>query len=227
MSPGYSSPPESAAGRFRRPPADNGRRGGTGPRNTPIAGRGREPRRSRSWTAWSSPGLSAQRRRFFSDLLSGAQDLDLQGLAAQRPLELADLSVGLAQLAGRYHVLTGLHCRRRACLGKPLPAADHARRDVQLATELRHRFLARHIPLDRRPLELRREHPSPVGFPSVLAHRSSRRILRPRSEQSKWGALQNTASTTATIRSAGVYLIFVGFSSDQLDRLVEVAAWLG
>jgi len=37
----------------------------------------------------------------------------------------------------------------------------------------------------------------------------------------------NTASTTATIRIAGVYLIFVGFSSDQLDRLVDVAAWLG
>ena len=30
-----------------------------------------------------------------------------------------------------------------------------------------------------------------------------------------------------TIRIAGVYLICVGFSSDQLDRLVDVAAWLG
>src|SRR5262249_60350349 len=114
MSAGSSPPPESAAGRFRRPPADNGRRGGAGPRNTPIAGRGREPRRSRSWTAWSSPGLSAQRRRFFSDLLSGAQDLDLQGLAAQRPLELSDLSVGLAHLAGGYHAPTRSHSPARA-----------------------------------------------------------------------------------------------------------------
>ena len=36
-----------------------------------------------------------------------------------------------------------------------------------------------------------------------------------------------TGITTATIRIAGVYLIFAGFSSDQLDRLVDVAAWLG
>src|SRR5262249_8537321 len=190
MSPGYSSPPESAAGRFRRPPADSGRGRGAGPRSTPAAGRGRGPRRSRLWTAWSSPGLSAQHRRFFSDLLSGAQDLDLHGLAAQRPLEFSDLGVSLAQLAGRHHVLAGLHCRRRARLGKPLPAGDPARPDVPPTTELRPRLLARHNPLDCRPLDPRREPPPPVGFPWVLAHGSSRRILRPRGEQSKWGALQ-------------------------------------
>src|SRR2546425_5668307 len=37
---------------------------------------------------------------FFYDHLSGAQDLDLHGLAPQRSLELPDLGVGLAQLAG-------------------------------------------------------------------------------------------------------------------------------
>src|SRR5207244_2519356 len=48
----------------------------------------------------------------FYDLLGGAQDLDLHALASQRPLEFSDLGIGLAQLAGRHHVLTGLHCRR-------------------------------------------------------------------------------------------------------------------
>src|SRR5262249_1118989 len=73
---------------------------------------------------------------------------------------------------------------------KALPIADDTRRDVELATELRQRLLARQDPPDRRPFELRAEHPPPVSFPSVLAHGSSRRILRPQGEQSKRGALQ-------------------------------------
>jgi hypothetical protein len=121
--------------------------------------------------------------------LGGAQNLDLNGLAPERPLEFTDLRVCLPQLAGGDDVLTGLDGRRRARLRKPLPVADDARRDVELAAELREGLLTRQELLDRRSLELRAEHPSPVGFPSVLAHGSSRRILRPHGEQSKRGAL--------------------------------------
>src|SRR5262249_54296961 len=92
--------------------------------------------------------------------------------------------------AGRHDVLTRLDRCGRTRLREPLPVADDAGRDVELATEFRHRLLARQDPLDRGPLELGAKHPSPVGFPSVLAHGSSRRILRPHGEQSKRGALQ-------------------------------------
>jgi hypothetical protein len=64
---------------------------------------------------------------FFYDLLGRAQDLDFHGLATERTLELPDLGVGLAQVAGRHHVLTGLDRRRASGLYEPLPVADHAR----------------------------------------------------------------------------------------------------
>src|SRR5262245_41851593 len=87
---------------------------------------------------------------FFYDLLGHAQDLDFHGLATQRPLELPNLGVGLAQMAGGHHVFTGLDRRRGPGLREPLPVADHARGDVELAAELRQRLLARQDPLDRR-----------------------------------------------------------------------------
>src|SRR6266699_4119816 len=83
----------------------------------------------------------------------------------------------------------GLHGRRRPRLREPLPAADHAGRDVELTTELGHRLLARHDPLNRCPLEVRAEYPPTVRLPPMLAHGASWRILRPHSEQSKRGAL--------------------------------------
>src|SRR5207245_7302356 len=64
-------------------------------------------------------------------------------------------------------------------------------RDVELATELGHRLLARHDPLDRCPLELRGEHPPAVCLPPMLAHGTPDRILRPHGEQSKRGALHS------------------------------------
>src|SRR5213594_3979789 len=140
-------------------------------------------------------GMAAPCTPVFYDLLGGAQDLDLHGRAPQRSLEFPDLGVGLAQLAGRHHVLPGLHRRRRARLGEPLPVADHTRRDVELATELGHCLLPRHDPLNGRPLELRREHPSAVCLPPMLPHGTSRRILRAHGEQSKRGALQSSPAT--------------------------------
>ena len=121
----------------------------------------------------------------FYDLLGRAQDLDLHGLAAERALEFPDLGVGLPEVTGRHDVLMGLHRRRRPCLREPLPAADHAGRDVELATELGHRLLARHDPLHRGPLEVRAEYPPAVCLPPMLAHGASWRILRPHAEQSK------------------------------------------
>jgi hypothetical protein len=112
---------------------------------------------------------------FFYNLLGRAQDLDLHGLTAERALEVPDLGVGFAQVTGRHDVLMGLHRRRRPRLREPLPAADHAGREVQLATELGHRLLPRHDPLNRGPLEVRAEYPpavclrrcSPMGPPGA------------------------------------------------------------
>src|SRR5437773_11694870 len=66
---------------------------------------------------------------------------------------------------------------------------------IELATELGQRLLAGQDSLHRLPLELRAEDTPAVGLPPVLAHAASRRILRPRGEQSKWGALQNVSTT--------------------------------
>src|SRR5229473_2103275 len=134
---------------------------------------------------------------FFYGLLGGAQDLDLHGLAAESALEFPDLGVGLAQVAGRDDVLMGLHRRRRPRLGEPLPAADHARRDVELPTELGHRLLPSHHPLHRGALEVRAEHSPAVCLPPMLAHGASRRILRPHGVQSKRGALHPALRTSA------------------------------
>ena len=127
---------------------------------------------------------------FFYDLLGRPQDLDLHRLPAERPLELPDLGVGLPQLAGRHHVFTGLHRRRRTRLRESFPGTDDARVDIQLATELCDRLLAAQDSLHRLPLELRAEHPPAVCLPPMFAHGASRRILRPHGEQPKGGALQ-------------------------------------
>jgi hypothetical protein len=57
---------------------------------------------------------------FFYYLLGRAEDLDLHRLPAQRALELPDFGVGLAQLARRHEILTGLHCCCCPRLGEPL-----------------------------------------------------------------------------------------------------------
>ena len=136
---------------------------------------------------------------FFYDLLRRAQDLVLHGLAAEGTLELADLGVGLAQLTRRDDILTGLHRRRRAGFRKALPRPDHARRNVELAAQLRERLLAAQNSLDRCPLELRAENPPPVCLPWMIAHGASRGILRPHGEQSKRGALKEDFFTTAIV----------------------------
>src|SRR5262249_50811569 len=100
------------------------------------------------------------------------------------------LGVGLPQLAGRHHVVTGRHRRRRARLRESFPGADDTRVDIQLATELRHRLLAAQDSLHRLPLELRAEHPPAICLPPMFAHGASPRILRPQDEQPKGGALQ-------------------------------------
>src|SRR5215471_597971 len=109
---------------------------------------------------------------FFYDLLGRPQNLDLHRLPAERPLELPDLGVGLPQLAGRDHVFTGLHRRRRPRLRESFPGTDDARVDIQLATELCDRFLAAQDSLHRLPLELRAEHPPAVCLPPMFAHGS-------------------------------------------------------
>jgi hypothetical protein len=121
----------------------------------------------------------------FFDLLGGAQDLDLHGLPTQRALELPDHRVGLAQVARRNHIFIRLDGGGRPRFGVPLPAPNDAGDDVELPTELGHRLLARQDPWDRCPLELRAEDPSASCLPPVLAHGASRRIVRPRGEQSK------------------------------------------
>src|SRR5262252_1378398 len=126
---------------------------------------------------------------FFYDLLGRPQNLDLHRLPAERPLELPDLGVGLPQLAGRDHVFTGLHRRRRARLRESFPGADDTWVDIQLATELRDRLLPAQDSLHRLPLELRAEHPPAICLPPMFAHGASRRILRPQGEQPKGGAL--------------------------------------
>jgi hypothetical protein len=142
----------------------------------------------------------------FYDLLGGAEDLDLHGLAAQRTLEFANLRVRLPQVAGRHHVFTGLDGRCCAGLRESFPGADNARRDVELTTELGQGLLARQNPLDRRPLELRAEDPPAVCLPPMLAHGASRRILRPHGEQSKRGALHFVpgARCSRTLRPSSV-----------------------
>jgi len=54
----------------------------------------------------------------FFEVLGRRQDLDLQLLLAQQPLELANLGVGLAQVAGGDKIFTGLDCRRRPASAK-------------------------------------------------------------------------------------------------------------
>src|SRR5687767_12756606 len=63
----------------------------------------------------------------FLTILSGAQDLDFHGLAAEGALKLPDLGVRLPQLTGGDHILTRLDGRRRPGLREPLPVADDTR----------------------------------------------------------------------------------------------------
>src|SRR5262249_50813407 len=140
---GCSSQRGSAVTPSRRPSGDSTRRGAPGRCSRPCAGRSQGPSRPPSWHTGSPPGLSAQRRGFFYDLLGGAQDVDLHSLASERALEVSNLGVRLPQLAGGHNILTRLDCRGRARLREPLPVADDTGRDVELATEFRQRLLAR------------------------------------------------------------------------------------
>src|SRR5262245_31557299 len=119
-----------------------------------------------------APTLCATTALFY-DLLGRAQDLDLYRLPAERALELSDLRVGLAQLAGGGDVFTRLDGHGRTYLGEPLPIANHAGRGIELAAELGQCLLAPQDPLDRRPFEIRAEDASAVCLPPVFAHRAS------------------------------------------------------
>src|SRR5262249_57397902 len=98
---GCWSPPGFARGRSRLTPGDSGPAGARGRRSTPSGARSPAPGRSRSSDGRSSPGASAQRRRFFYQLLGRLEDLHLPRPPAERPLELPDPLVGLPELAGR------------------------------------------------------------------------------------------------------------------------------
>src|SRR5262249_41166102 len=147
------------------------------------------PGRSRSSDGRSSPGASAQRRRFFYQLLGRLEDLHLHRLPAQRPLELPDPLVCLPELAGRDDVFVRGDRGRRPRLVVSLPIPNHRGPDVELTAELGQRLLARQNALNLGALELRAEDTPPVGLPRMIAHGASRLMLRPLGVPANWGAL--------------------------------------
>jgi hypothetical protein len=119
------------------------------------------------------------RRDFFYHLLRRAQDLDLHRLPPQRPLEVADPALGLAQGARGDHLFVGADGGRGPGLGPPHPVPDHGRQDVELAADLGEGLLTAQDALRGATLELGREDPSAVGLAWEVAHGSSCRILAP------------------------------------------------
>src|SRR4030088_404584 len=105
---------------------------------------------------------------FFYDLPGRPPELALHLLPPKQALEVPHAAIGLAQLAGRDHVLIGRHRGGGASLGAPGPGPGHTGHDVQLAAELRDGLLAGQNALDRRPLELRAKHPPSVRLPWMI-----------------------------------------------------------
>jgi hypothetical protein len=70
----------------------------------------------------SRPGKGACKAVFLAEIQRLAQDLILQRLFAEHPLQLTDLALQGAIFGGRDYLLAGAHRRRRAFGIEPSPA---------------------------------------------------------------------------------------------------------
>src|SRR3954462_4128984 len=151
-----SSPASGRGGRPRRRGAvlcQDERCGRETPRAAATALTGRPPAtRSRARAAfWGR----SRAHRF-------AQDLVLERLLAEQPLQLADLLVSGAQLRGRHHLLTGASRRQRALRHQPTPGEELVGGNAMMAGYERDRVAGQIRLFDDLPLLLCRPAAPPL-----------------------------------------------------------------
>ncbi len=129
---------------------------------------------------------------FFYLVARRAQDLEVDRLLADQPLEFADLLLRRPQRTRRHHVFVGRHRGLGALGDQVAPALQHAPRDPELAAQFRECQFASNQPGDLLTFELRREQapairPSGNAFHRTLPMASK---LPREGVSSNWGSEQ-------------------------------------